>query len=264
MVLAQPALVLEPASVELGRQAENKGEYAFSFKVKNGGDQELQVSQVRAGCSCTKVTMAKKTLAPGEVSEITGVLTTKGIEGEMRKSITVTSNDPVHPNVVASIAVRFPLGGVGLRLKGATSYAQLRDGVLRAYLTVENCETDAPIEVTAIELPQGWECMQKLPLSVKPEGRGTMVLTRKQEAGADVSAFSNLPFVVVTSSAKTPRVQGSLAYLPTVPTSQPAPAPMAPTGPQVRWPMTKPAPAPAATPASPPAPAAAAGAPAAK
>jgi hypothetical protein len=38
---AGPALVLEPPTFDWGRQTENKGEYAYTFTVKNGGDEQV-------------------------------------------------------------------------------------------------------------------------------------------------------------------------------------------------------------------------------
>jgi len=240
-VWAAPTLVVEPTVFDIGRQAENKGEYPFKFTVKNEGDEELQISRVRPGCSCTKVELKKQNLAPGEVTEMTGTLSTKGIEGAMQKGIILTSNDPVRQTTVASVAVRFPINGQGLRLKGDPTSARVRQGALWAYVVVENCEPATAVKIEAMELPQGWDCQQPLPITVPPEEHASLVLTRQVGETTEPEPFEGLPFTLVTDSAKTPRVQGSLAFRPEA-RAPVVSTPAGEAGAKARWPMAKPAP----------------------
>ncbi|NLF31897.1 MAG: DUF1573 domain-containing protein, partial [Planctomycetes bacterium] len=241
---AAPVLVLEPATYEWGRQTDNKGAYPFSFTVKNTGDEALVISKVRPGCSCTEVTLKKEALAPGESTEMTGVLTTKGTEGSMRKGIILTTNDPNRPTAVATLDIRFPIAGEGLRLRGNTVYCSLRDDAIRAYLVVENCEEATPLQIEAMELPEGWDCAQTLPVAVPPEERVTLVLSRPLVEGATVEPFENLAFTLIADSPKTPRLQGTLVYRPPRSGTSlvPSPAvggtaPVPAASPAVRWPL---------------------------
>lgn len=237
---AGPSLVLEPAVFDWGRQAENKGDYPFTFTVKNGGDEELQISRVRPGCSCTKVELKKQNLAPGESTEMTGSLSTKGIEGAMQKGIILTSNDPVHQTTVANLSIRFPINGQGVRLRGDPTTARLRQGALWAYVVVENCEPDTEAKIEAMELPPGWDCQQALPVPIKPEDRFSLVLTKPVGEGMEPAPFANLPFTLVTDCAKTPRVQGFLVYQPDARAGTVLSTPAPEAGAKVRWPMAKP------------------------
>lgn len=243
-VWAGPVAELDPVTFEWGRQIENRGEYAFTFKVKNSGDEELQITRVRPGCSCTKVELKKQNLAPGESTEMTGVLTTKGAEGAVHKGILLTTNEPNRETLVASLSVRFPLKGTGLRLKGTTAIpARLRDNVLWAYPLVENCEPETTIQVQAMELPAGWECQRPLPYSVKPEERATLPLMRKLGAGEVVEALESLPFTLSTDFAQTARLQGAISYHPERPAATVQAVGGDGTGenrPPVRWPVAKP------------------------
>ncbi len=237
-----PLIELEPQAFDWGRQTQNKGEYTYAFKVKNAGDEVLQISNVRAGCSCTKVDLKKKTLAPGESTEMTGSLTTTGIEGVMQKGIILTTNDPQHPNAVASLAIRFPINGQGLRIRGTGLPARWREGALWAYVTVENCEPGKPILIEAMELPEGWDCTQTLPITVPPEDRATVILSRKAAVAAETQTFADLPFTLVTDSVKTPRVQNTLTYRPEPPPAAPAPTPPPAATAATPAPAAKPAP----------------------
>jgi hypothetical protein len=250
VVCAGPVLTLEPTIFEWGRQAENKENYPFSFTVKNTGDEELQITRVRPGCSCTQVDLKKQTLAPGETTEMKGVLSTKGIEGTLQKGIILTSNDPVRQTTVANLSIRFPINGQGLRLRGAQTSARLRQGALWAYLVVENCEPDTAITIEAMELPAGWDCPQALPMTVKPEDRITITLNRPLGSEEEPEPFDNLPLTLVTDCAKTPRIAGTLSYKPDTRSTAVSTA-AGDTVAQVRWPMAKPvslAPAPVTAP----------------
>lgn len=240
---AAPVLVLEPETYSWGRQTENKGAYPFSFTVKNTGDEALVISKVRPGCSCTEVTLKKDALAPGEATEMTGVLTTKGTEGGMRKGIILSTNDPNRPTAIATLDIRFPIPGEGLRLRGTTVYCTLRDDAIRAYLVVENCEEGTPLQVQAMELPEGWDCAQTLPVAIQPEERVTLTLSCPVAGGATVEPFEDLPFTLITDSPKTPRLQGTLLYRPPRAATSRVPAPAvggasaAPAPAAVRWPL---------------------------
>lgn len=259
-----PVLEVKPAVFDWGRQTENKAEYAFTFTVKNTGDEELRIDKVRPACSCTKVELKKQNLAPGESTELTGTLTTKGTQGIMRKSIHLTSNDPAHPTSLASLAIRFPFNGQGLRIQGgAPTAVRLRDEGLWAFVTVENCEPETAAKIEALELPAGWESPQKFPATIAAEDRFSFILKRPVEAGAEPQAFDGLTYTLVTDSVKTPRLQNTLTYRPAPPPAAPkvsvtppaapaaaAPAPAAAAALQAGAPAVQPAPTPAATPAA--------------
>jgi len=203
-----PALQLEPAEFTWESQAENKGAYDFAFTVTNTGDEDLQITNVRPGCpSCTKLTMAQRTLKPGESTRMTGTLTTADVEGPMHRVIYLSSNDPARPVAKAGLSIRLPFQAQGLRLKGMAPPVQVRRGVYRTTVIVENCEAETPVNVTAIELPEGWSCERPLPVTVPAEGRVTLVLRGGALTGSDGGAA----FTLISDSTKTPRLQGSLA-----------------------------------------------------
>ncbi len=70
----------------------------FVIPIRNSGGKELIIQKVKGGCGCTKVRAVKKTLAPGESTNILGEFDSKGRPGmNQTKSITLTSNDPNNP-----------------------------------------------------------------------------------------------------------------------------------------------------------------------
>jgi len=241
-----PVLRLEPATYGWGRQVENKGEYAFTFTVTNAGDEELRIARVRPACSCTKVELKKQNLAPGESTQMTGVLTTKGTEGTMRKGIILSSNDPLHDTTVATLEIRFPLDCQGVRIRGTPVMAVLRQEALWAHVVVENCDPEQPAQVLAVELPEGWRCAQSLPVRIQPEERVSVSLTKTVNGTAAPAPFGNVAFTLVTDSPQSLRVQGTIAYRPdgtaTVISAPGTPLALGGSKAPVRWPLSRPAP----------------------
>ena len=64
------------------------------FKLTNAGDADLEITQIRPGCGCTKAEAGKNKLAPGESTTINALFDTTGFSGEVNKAVTVMTNDP--------------------------------------------------------------------------------------------------------------------------------------------------------------------------
>ncbi len=64
------------------------------FKIKNAGDEMLEIKKVRASCGCTAVAPVKKSLKPGEEAEIKVTFNSDGYSGKQTKYVYVHSNDP--------------------------------------------------------------------------------------------------------------------------------------------------------------------------
>ena len=75
-----------------------KGEkVSVNFEFKNAGDGELEISDVKASCGCTTATPEKLNYAPGEVGMIPVTFDSTRFNGQITKTINVTSNDPDNP-----------------------------------------------------------------------------------------------------------------------------------------------------------------------
>lgn len=76
-----------------------------TFVITNAGDATLTLSSVRTSCGCTTTALAKRDLAPGESVDLDATVNTTGFTGTVIRTITVTSNDPVH----ASTTLKFEI-----------------------------------------------------------------------------------------------------------------------------------------------------------
>jgi hypothetical protein len=67
------------------------------FTLRNAGDAPLYLSDIRTSCSCSRAEPEKRALAPGEETSIEVRTALRGLNGHIRKSVTVISNDPETP-----------------------------------------------------------------------------------------------------------------------------------------------------------------------
>ncbi|MFQ6098269.1 MAG: DUF1573 domain-containing protein [Armatimonadota bacterium] len=76
-----------------------KQKVTHSYKIKNAGDADLTITDVRASCGCTATALAKRSLARGESTDLTVTYTASVVPGKVRKYVTIKSNDPERPTL---------------------------------------------------------------------------------------------------------------------------------------------------------------------
>ena len=94
---ARPRLVLAPPDYDFGKLAPNVI-VTHRYTATNTGDTPLTIAKLTAGCGCTSTVVGKHTLAPGESTELEVTFHAAGSLGRVRKSVTVSSDDPDHPD----------------------------------------------------------------------------------------------------------------------------------------------------------------------
>jgi len=72
---------------------------SHEFTVKNTGDAVLEITKVKPSCGCTIAGQYPKTLNPGETGKLPFAINSSKLQSRFEKSITVTSNDPITPEV---------------------------------------------------------------------------------------------------------------------------------------------------------------------
>lgn len=77
-----------------------------SFSLKNSGNAPLKIEGVHADCGCTAAKLKKKTLSPGESTDINITFDTDGFSGEKKKSVRVYTNDPLNRSISFSLSGR--------------------------------------------------------------------------------------------------------------------------------------------------------------
>jgi hypothetical protein len=67
------------------------------FTLRNTGDATLHISDIRTSCACSRVEPERRALEAGEETSLEVRTALRGLNGRVRKSVTVVSNDPDTP-----------------------------------------------------------------------------------------------------------------------------------------------------------------------
>lgn len=73
--------------------------FDHTFVIKNAGDKALEISRVKPSCGCTVAGNYPRKLEPGQTGEFPFAIASTKLHGRFTKSITVSSNDPVMPDL---------------------------------------------------------------------------------------------------------------------------------------------------------------------
>lgn len=94
-----PSLVADPAEYDCG-VLDGDTTVAFLFTLRNEGDENLHVSDVDPACGCTSVFLPDSTVPPGGSLPLTGTFSSRKMEGEVRKTVSLTTDDPRRPRAI--------------------------------------------------------------------------------------------------------------------------------------------------------------------
>lgn len=96
---ASAALEWEKPIQELQRTPDDKFAVAH-YAFKNSGTAPVTIKAVRTSCGCTTASLDKKTYQPGEGGEIVVTYSFHGQTGQLRKLVTVITDDQPQPTVL--------------------------------------------------------------------------------------------------------------------------------------------------------------------
>ena len=102
-VAKRPQIFLPETTHNFGK-VKAGAEVAHVFNVINAGTAPLAIKAVRTSCGCTTAGLDRRTLEPGEASELKVTFGVGNRRGQRVKKITITSNDPNHPQTILTIS----------------------------------------------------------------------------------------------------------------------------------------------------------------
>ncbi|NOZ72934.1 MAG: DUF1573 domain-containing protein [Chloroflexi bacterium] len=107
---APPRIVIEPSSQDLGERPQEFLE--LTYTVRNEGESPLQIEKVSTSCDCTKASLDRDTIPPGESASLRVTLDPieDNLYGNILRVIYVRSNDPETPEaeVEFRVSIRKP------------------------------------------------------------------------------------------------------------------------------------------------------------
>jgi len=100
-----PILKLSKYNYNFGTIKEGEKKEAI-IKVSNIGTSPLEIKNIRTSCGCTAALMNNKKLKPNESDNLKIIFDSKNMEGDVARTITLTTNDPKNPNKVIVIIAK--------------------------------------------------------------------------------------------------------------------------------------------------------------
>lgn len=95
IALAQPKLeIVGGDTYNWGQVKPSANPLKGTLRLKNAGNQPLEIKSVKPSCGCTATKLDKNVLDPGEVASVDVSLSIGAATGPVTKTITITSNDP--------------------------------------------------------------------------------------------------------------------------------------------------------------------------
>jgi hypothetical protein len=135
--------------------------------IKNKGDQELYISSVKPACGCTSAPLEKDRLSPGETTWLNISLNASQANGNITKTVMITSNDPEKANHVLMLRAN-----IIRPLKLSASSITFSPGIIagmqgNASISITNQSKD-PITISSLIPLQGLELKQESPITLQP------------------------------------------------------------------------------------------------
>ncbi len=186
---AGPRLTLSQDSWNFGEVWHPQG-VALTLIVKNEGNAPLELSDVRTTCGCTLVEPGRKSVPPGETTDVKVRYNSEGKQGHVESKVIIESNDPQRPKVEMNIAgevkravKRTPVGGFVIRTvdakPGQIGTVHLENQMpepMKLRLSGSNLQDWLDMEIKEITPGQVYDVVGTTKKDLPPGGlRGTLV-----------------------------------------------------------------------------------------
>ena len=96
----QPVLKFDAQNADLGEISSKGGTVVREFTFENTGDAPLVLLRADVSCSCTRVRLPRKPVAPGGKGVVTVIYDPRRQEGTFHKAIRISANTQAEKHVV--------------------------------------------------------------------------------------------------------------------------------------------------------------------
>ncbi len=164
---------------------------ALTLVVKNEGNADLELKDVRSTCGCTVAEPGRKLIPPGESTEVKVRFNSEGKQGHVTSKVIIDSNDSTRPTVempiqgdVKRAVKRTPIGGLVIRTldtqPGQASTLRLENQMpepMRLRLSASNLQDVIDVEIREITPGLVYDVIGRTKQALPPGGivRGTLV-----------------------------------------------------------------------------------------
>lgn len=167
LVIAQPQMeIIGGDTYNWGKVKPGQNPLKATILVRNIGNEELHITQVRPGCGCTTAPLDKDKLKQGDTARIKVELNIGATNGNLTKSITITSNDSKDRDRIYYLKAEV-VRAVQFTPNQYFAFTELRVGeTAEAKITIRNTSTE-PIVLSDFELPEGVTLNAKQTVTIK-------------------------------------------------------------------------------------------------
>ena len=120
------------------------------FPLVNEGDAPLEILKVDSACGCTTVVLGRKTLAPGERTDLEVAFASAGLRGPTSKTVVVSTNDPDQPQ--RRLTIQAYVQADILATTDEVRFLDLAPGDRRRASVKLSSGTGHPLVVTGVDL----------------------------------------------------------------------------------------------------------------
>ncbi len=165
--LAQPQMeIVGGDTYNWGKVRPGQNPLKATILVRNIGNEELHITQVRPGCGCTTAPLDKDKLKPGDTARIKVELNIGSNNGNLTKSITITSNDSKDRDRIYYLKAEI-IRDVQFTPSQYFTFSELRVGESsESKITIRNSSKE-PIILSDFELPEGVTVNVKQNVTIK-------------------------------------------------------------------------------------------------
>jgi len=78
---------------------------SYTLKFFNRGDEDLEIEEIKSSCGCTAVIPSSTVIKPGESAKLSITIDTTGKSGDVPKTVTIYSNDPLVPEKILHLSL---------------------------------------------------------------------------------------------------------------------------------------------------------------
>ena len=188
------SLRFDATRIEAEPMTEDDGIQNFTYSFENLGKDTLTVGRLVSSCTCISAACSRKTVAPGETSDVVVRYNPKGHPGKFERRIFVYMEGDMAPAAILRLAVRVENGkdmsGLYPVSMGKIRLRRNEVNITKGVKTVERCPfvnvSDMPfnVECECAMLP-GCLSFRAEPEIVVAGGEGELVITYDPSVGGE-------------------------------------------------------------------------------
>ena len=173
-----PAVSVETPSVLFGPVGQNE-QVEHRFRLKNRGEGDLLIQEVRAGCDVVTGDFTGRRIAPGSGVALPVRWETGNNRGRTMRAIEVETNDPEHPVVRLEIGA-WVCQDFAVHPQSLVLRREVGSAVFSGTLSLLQC-SDEPLTLSRVDASATWLRTTAVPLG---DGRNGYLLTVMADGGA--------------------------------------------------------------------------------